>query len=199
MGKKRFIFIFLGLAFVVAFIYSFQGTHSEYAKEIKKQRLERQVNLSRGKKAVVTKEEKANFQYFEPKASYRIVADVKKIDSLITVSLNYTNAGVPTTFIYFAKLEFKLEGEKRTLYLLQDPLDESFILPFADQTNGEETYGAGRLLPIRYNGSKTLTLDFNMAQNPMCAYSDSYQCPMPPEKNQLDVKIEAGEKKFDKR
>ena len=40
-------------------------------------------------------------------------------------------------------------------------------------------------------------LDFNEAYNPTCAYSDRYECPLPPMENWLDVAVEAGEKRYE--
>ncbi len=37
-------------------------------------------------------------------------------------------------------------------------------------------------------------LDFNMAYNPACAFSNYYNCPFPPKENTLKVAIKAGEK-----
>jgi uncharacterized protein (DUF1684 family) len=39
-------------------------------------------------------------------------------------------------------------------------------------------------------------LDFNVARNPPCAYSQFTTCPLPPAENRLAVAIEAGEKRF---
>ena len=36
-------------------------------------------------------------------------------------------------------------------------------------------------------------LDFNMAYNPACAFSNHYNCPIPPRANVLPVAIRAGE------
>jgi hypothetical protein len=37
-------------------------------------------------------------------------------------------------------------------------------------------------------------LDFNLAYNPACAFSDHYNCPLPTKANTLKVAIRAGEK-----
>jgi hypothetical protein len=37
-------------------------------------------------------------------------------------------------------------------------------------------------------------LDFNVAYNPACAFSEYYNCPVPPKANALKVAIRAGEK-----
>jgi uncharacterized protein (DUF1684 family) len=74
------------------------------------------------------------------------------------------------------------------------------FLPFTDETNGRETYGGGRYIDLREadfkNGS--ITIDFNKAYNPYCAFAGGYSCPKPPDENQLAIAIPAGEKKFAK-
>jgi len=72
------------------------------------------------------------------------------------------------------------------------------FLPFKDATNGDSTYGGGRYIDIRMSeiNNNTLTIDFNKAYNPYCAYSDGFNCPVPPLENHLEVALEAGERKF---
>ena len=42
-----------------------------------------------------------------------------------------------------------------------------------------------------------VTLDFNRAaENPPCAYNPWTTCPLPPSANRLQVRIEAGEKRY---
>lgn len=70
------------------------------------------------------------------------------------------------------------------------------FVPFRDGTCGLETYGAGRYLLDTVKGSDLggeLTLDFNFAYNPSCAWDDRWACPLTPPANRLDVRIEAGE------
>jgi uncharacterized protein len=93
------------------------------------------------------------------------------------------------------KLEFKLEGNDYTL----DPVSEGneFFVIFADETNGNETYGAGRFLYAdKPDSSGMVVLDFNKAYNPPCAFTRFATCPLPPKQNYLHLKIEAGEKKY---
>ena len=64
---------------------------------------------------------------------------------------------------------------------------------FRDATSGKESYGFGRYVdPMKLPNGKYL-IDFNMAYNPACAFSDYYNCPVPPKQNQLAVAIRAGE------
>ncbi len=67
-------------------------------------------------------------------------------------------------------------------------------LVFADASNGVDTYSVGRFLFIAPNPDGTITLDFNLAVLPPCAFSYNFNCPMPPKQNRFAVAIEAGEK-----
>ena len=67
-------------------------------------------------------------------------------------------------------------------------------LVYADATNGVDTYSVGRFLFLAPNPDGTITLDFNLAVLPPCAFSYNFNCPMPPKQNRFAVPIEAGEK-----
>jgi uncharacterized protein (DUF1684 family) len=67
-------------------------------------------------------------------------------------------------------------------------------LVFADATNGVSTYSVGRFLFLAPNADGTITLDFNRAVLPPCAFSYNFNCPLPPKQNRFAVPIEAGEK-----
>jgi uncharacterized protein (DUF1684 family) len=67
-------------------------------------------------------------------------------------------------------------------------------LVFADATSGDTTYSVGRFLFVAPNADGTITLDFNRAVLPPCAFSYNFNCPMPPKQNRFAVPIEAGEK-----
>ena len=67
-------------------------------------------------------------------------------------------------------------------------------LVFSDSTNGDSTYSVGRFLFLVPNEDGTVTLDFNLAVLPPCAFSYNFNCPLPPGQNRFAVPIEAGEK-----
>jgi uncharacterized protein (DUF1684 family) len=67
-------------------------------------------------------------------------------------------------------------------------------LVFADSTSGDSTYSVGRFLFLAPNPDGTITLDFNRAILPPCAFSYAFNCPMPPKQNRFPVPVEAGEK-----
>lgn len=73
--------------------------------------------------------------------------------------------------------------------------DELFII-FTDLTSGTTSYAACRFLTVSAPGpDRHVTLDFNRATNPPCAYTDFATCPLPPTSNHLAVRVEAGEKR----
>jgi len=76
---------------------------------------------------------------------------------------------------------------------------DKFFLIFADQTNGEDTYGGGRFLYTnKPDSTGSVTIDFNKAYNPPCAFTKYATCPLPPKENRLYIEITAGEKTFAK-
>lgn len=75
-------------------------------------------------------------------------------------------------------------------------VDEGLFLIFADETNGKETYGAGRFLDAAPPKDGKAVVDFNVAYNPPCAFTAFATCPLPPAQNRLALRVEAGEKKF---
>ena len=93
-------------------------------------------------------------------------------------------------------LVFKIANKEFSL----DPIDrgDRLFIIFADETNGETTYGAGRFLYTnKADSSGKVILDFNKAYNPPCVFTKYATCPLPPEQNRLGIKITAGEKSFD--
>ncbi|TFH34705.1 MAG: DUF1684 domain-containing protein [Anaerolineales bacterium] len=91
-------------------------------------------------------------------------------------------------------LEFELEGKLFRLDALERSSDGLFLL-IKDESSNDETYGSGRFLvtPAPENGQ--VTLDFNRAYNPPCAFTPFATCPLPPAQNHLTVAIRAGEKR----
>ena len=103
----------------------------------------------------------------------------------------------------YGELHFEIDGKPFKLNIYQNielsskpGFDDYLFLPFSDQTNGNETYIGGRYLDMRMPKTKTVIINFNKAYNPYCAYNYKYSCPIVPLENDLDIKIEAGVKKF---
>ena len=85
-----------------------------------------------------------------------------------------------------------IRGEEYRIAAFKD--GRRLQLVFADATSGDDTYGVGRFLFIAPNPDGSITLDFNTAVLPPCAFSYNFNCPMPPKQNRFPFRIEAGEK-----
>src|SRR5207249_4902486 len=70
---------------------------------------------------------------------------------------------------------------------------DSYQVFFRDRTSGDETYALGRYLDLEDAEDGRYVVDFNRAYNPACAFSPHYNCPLPPEENDLPAAIAAGE------
>ncbi len=104
-----------------------------------------------------------------------------------------TTTGDERTYMRVATATVKIEGEETTVALYSTGHD-SLFLPFRDATSGNESYGAARYLDIQPEGDGNVTIDFNYAYAPFCAYSDIYSCALPPAENWLTVPVRAGER-----
>lgn len=75
--------------------------------------------------------------------------------------------------------------------------DGKLFIVFKDTTAGHETYGAGRFLYLdKPNADNSVTVDFNKAINPPCAFTEYATCPLPPNENRLPIAITAGERNY---
>jgi uncharacterized protein (DUF1684 family) len=80
--------------------------------------------------------------------------------------------------------------------ILEAPDDDELFVMFADATSARETYGAGRFLYIPMPQNGRAKVDFNRAYNPPCAFNEFATCPLPPQQNRLQMRVDAGEKKY---
>ena len=87
----------------------------------------------------------------------------------------------------------------RSLDLIgEEGYEDYLFLPFADESNGESTYGGGRYIDLTIPEGDVLVIDFNRAYNPYCVYNKKYSCPLVPRQNYLKTKVKAGVKDFKK-
>lgn len=92
-------------------------------------------------------------------------------------------------------VHFTHAGQRYSLEAL-DEGDGRLFFVFADRTNAAETYGAGRMLYADPAVDGRAVVDFNLAYNPPCAFTEYSTCPLPPPENRLDVAVRAGEKRY---
>jgi uncharacterized protein (DUF1684 family) len=138
--------------------------------------------------------------YFAPDRTFNVKAHLVPIQDK-KVRIIATSAGQENQYLEYAWAAFDLNDKPFKLLLLEvmamGPTRGTLFLAFADATSARETYGAGRYIDIKkVPGASTIELDFNKAYNPYCAYSDKFECPLPPRENILDVSVAAGEKNY---
>jgi hypothetical protein len=113
------------------------------------------------------------------------------------------STGRPLGFDSVGWLDVPFEGGSRRLALFWLPeYSGGLFLPFRDGTNGHETYGGGRYLLDTAKSADlggdsargTITIDFNFAYQPSCAFDPRWSCPLSPPENRLVCEIRAGER-----
>ena len=97
------------------------------------------------------------------------------------------------------RVALDIEGRRFHLDSLMDDERRRLFVLFADATNRDLTYPAGRFLyttALPDPATGKVIVDFNRALNPGCAFTDFATCPLPPPQNRLPMRIEAGEKRY---
>jgi uncharacterized protein len=89
-------------------------------------------------------------------------------------------------------LAFVLDGQEYRLDATSTR--DGLFIHFHDRTGGTETYPGGRFLKTAAPELGYVTLDFNQAVSPPCAFTEFATCPAVPPQNRLPVRIEAGER-----
>lgn len=183
------------------------GTHGQdsYTEKIQNYRDSIDTEFRDSVTSILQPEDLSHFKaldYFNIDPNYCVMARFKKIKNGRVVTMKTSGTRTPS-YRPYGILHFKLNGEKckLTLYQSADPgrpeLKKYLLLAFTDLTNGFDTYGGGRYIEYSTDDVKSeMVLDFNYCFNPYCAYSHKFSCVIPPAENALNVKINAGVKKF---
>lgn len=77
---------------------------------------------------------------------------------------------------------------------LEGAPEHELFVRFPDATNAEDTCGAGGYPDLAGQEGDRHDPDVNLAHAPSRAYPPAYSCPLPPPKNWLTARIEAGER-----
>lgn len=135
-------------------------------------------------------------RYFPPDLDYHIVAKLTPNPNPDTTIITSTR-GNRRRAVRVGWFDFTVKGQPCRLEanrLLEPGVGEKDIsLFFTDATTGKESYSVGRYLDPEPRPDGRYVLDFNKCYNPACAYSEHYNCPIPPAENRLKVAIAAGE------
>jgi uncharacterized protein (DUF1684 family) len=134
--------------------------------------------------------------YFPIEPEYRVPAALKVAPGDDVLEMP-TSTGQRRPMRRIGTLEFTLKGVPRTLTAFAEAAETDIrrlFVPFADLTNGAETYQGGRYLDLDRTFTGAYDLDFNRAYHPFCVFNPTYDCPVPPRENRLPVPVRAGER-----
>ena len=136
-------------------------------------------------------------EYFPPDLSYRYLVKLTRKARPDTVVILSTR-GNRRRALRVGWFDFKVGKTPCRLEvtrLLEPGVGENDLsVFFRDATTGKESYEVGRYVDPKLQPDGRYLLDFNLAYNPACAFSDHYNCPIPNRANALKVAIRAGEK-----
>ncbi len=197
--------IALGLAIIGIITYSLSGTKpsaSAYFAQLNKFRHDKNQSFRQAEESPLAAAQKTGFdslKYYPGDPNFEITATIshfaKPDTTLVQMSDNKTEQ-----YLRWGTASFTLNNAPQQLLLLlkANGRDSTLFVPFTDLTNGHDSYGGGRYLDVALPklDETDITLDFNRAYNPYCAYNNEYSCPVPPAENRLGVAIPAGEKSF---
>lgn len=170
---------------------------------------------------IIKYQNKLNEEFTNPATSILLPEDLKHFNSLefYPINLKFRVEAhliktpdeqpfqMPTTtsrlpwYVKYGELHFKIDNNDFKLDVFQNVepkagYENYLFLPFTDLTSGNGSYGGGRYIDLFVTDENSLILDFNKSYNPYCAYNPNYSCPIPPEQNDLKIKIEAGVKDY---
>lgn len=95
------------------------------------------------------------------------------------------------------ELLFAHRGTGHSLQVTVDEEDGSLWAVFGDATGGDSSYRFRFLRPGTPDpGDGSVSVDFNRALLPPCAFADHFVCPFPPPGNTLPFAVEAGERRL---
>jgi uncharacterized protein (DUF1684 family) len=198
MKRLLYVVIIAILAVILYFTLSGDSSkeHQEYilVERLKKEEFLRVNSESPFVKSALTMD---TLSYFPIDMVYKVIAKVERIEKRQVVMIANSD-GSSARYLKYARLSFKIKGQECQLTVLKQQFGIGYFLGFTDLTSGDQSYGGGRYLDISEIKGDRLTLDFNLAYNPYCAYSAGFQCPFPPKENDLNVAIRAGEKDYGK-
>lgn len=185
-----------------------QAPTADYRQTVLQERVQRDMDM-RSKGSVLPRAARASFRglnYFPVDSAYRMTVPLERLAAPDTVLMAESTGGAALhTRVGHVAVPLPQGTERLAVFRAEDAPAGKLWIPFADATNGQTTYGAGRYVDVQLQsdgpggdgpGSDSLAVvDFNRTYNPTCAYNPAYACPLPPDENRLAVAVPAGEKR----
>lgn len=138
--------------------------------------------------------ELTGIDYFQTDPKWRIEAEWVSLETPKGMTVD-TSKSIPTDVEATHKAVFTLDVQPFELFATHGTASSpQFVI--RDLTSRDSTYPASRFVFGEDVTETTITLDFNKAINPPCAFTEHAVCPLPPTENVLPIRIEAGEKRL---
>lgn len=194
----------LGLSVLLAVLLGVVGgceqpsSSTGYEQEVMQERVQRDMQM-REDESVLPPDRRASFKgldYYAVDSTYRFVVSLERQPVPDTAMLP-ENTGRIREQVRVGYVTVPLTSGDERLAVFEGASDDPrgrLWIPFADSTNGRETYEAGRYVDLERANGDSVVVDFNRAYNPTCVYNPEYACPLPPKGNRIDAPIPAGEK-----
>ncbi len=147
-------------------------------------------------------------EFYPIDLKFRVSATFERTPNSIPFPMA-TSTGIPRNYVKYGEVTFDLLGKTHTLAIYQNPVftatpnhkyADHLMLGFTDYTSGDGSYGGGRYVDVVLSDIKEnqLIIDFNKTYNPYCAYTEGYSCAIPPDDNDIKIRVEAGIKDYGK-
>jgi uncharacterized protein (DUF1684 family) len=176
------------------------SSSDNYEQTIMQARVKRDMQM-REKESVLPPNRRDAFQgldFYEVDSAYRFEVPFRRAAGPPDTVTIAENTGELRSQVRAGEVTIPLPVGPKTLVVFEGESDTPrgrLWIPFADATNGQTTYSAGRYVDLEPAGPDSVVVDFNRAYNPTCTYNPNFACPLPPSDNRLGVPIPAGEKK----
>ena len=198
--KSRLIYIFI--------FFTLVGNAQSNKKILRKiNKFQKELNLEflNPKTTILDSLDQLSFEgleFYPASPKFYIKARFKRTPNEIPFLMKTSTDRLPE-YVKYGEAHFEMENKKIVLNIYQnieyskiDEFKNDLFLPFTDFTSGDGSYGGGRYIDLKIPDNDLIVIDFNKSYNPYCAYSQRFSCPIPPEENDVRLRIEAGIKSF---
>lgn len=135
----------------------------------------------------------APLEYFALHPGWRLAGRFERRERPETLAVP-TVSGVAEEYVIVGIVTSRIAGEPYRLTAFKGSSADDLFFSFSDATSAKETYGFRFLHAALDTVTSVVTLDFNYAYNPDCAFSAYTTCPLPPRSNRIATRIPAGER-----
>lgn len=195
----KFVFALILLSFIG--LSSFAQADTAFVNDVKRFQDELVSEYTNPKTTPLQGDSKKEFKgihFFPVDETYNVKAKFVRTPDEKIFSMK-TSGALTKDYVKYGEATFILKGKEYKLNIYQSidlakqrKYRDYLFIPFRDATSAKETYGGGRYIDLLIPQGDTIVINFNKAYHPYCAYTEGYNCPIPPRENTLAVKIEAG-------